>query len=242
MKIKSCIIAAVSSAILSSCSSVYMPNVPATPMFSKKGEFYAAAHTNWKGNLSGNFGVALGNHVAVIGNGSYIDYEKGNTQFKQHLYEGGLGYFTTFGAKRDRILEFYGGYGVGSTREADTRATTVGMQPVEWRQLNFEKIFVQSNFSRRRERIKLFGREREFNYGTVVRASFVRSQDLMVNDIPVENEENLFIEPMFFTRMQLNKSFQLQYTNGFNIGVVDNQYLKPGNAVFTLGIIYKLSR
>lgn len=46
-------------ACFSSCSSIYMPNVPATPMFKERGEVYVAAHSNIKGNISGNAGVAF---------------------------------------------------------------------------------------------------------------------------------------------------------------------------------------
>ena len=228
--------------LVSSCHSVYMPNVPATPMFSEQGEVYVAAHSNIKGNLSGSAAVAVGRHVAVMANGSYIDNDKGNRQFKQYLYEGGLGYFTTIGQDRSRVLEVYGGYGKGNTWDADTRATTTGMAPVETREMDFDKIFVQVNYSRKREHIRLFGKEREFNYGTAIRASHINMTAFELDGLPHGLEENLFVEPIFYTRMSLNKSFQLQYTNGFNIGVVNNEYLKAGNAVFTLGLIYKLSR
>lgn len=228
--------------VLSGCSSIYQPNVPATPMFANQGEVYAAAHSNIKGNASGNLAVAVGKHVAVMANGSYVDNSSGNQEYKQYMYEGGLGYFTTFGKKSDRIFELYAGYGLGNARDADTRATTTGMMPTEIREMDFEKIFVQANISRKRENVRLFGRSREFSYGTAIRGSFIRMKDFWIDGITSPVEENLFIEPVFYTRMQLNRSFQLQYTNGFNIGVVDNNYLKAGNAVFTLGLIYKFSK
>lgn len=228
--------------LMGSCKSIYMPNVPATPMFADKGEIYIAAHSNIKGNLSGSGAIAIGKHVAVLANGSYIDNKQGNRQFKQYLYEGGFGYFTTVGKDKSRILEVYGGYGIGNTWDADTRATTTGMAPVETREMNFDKIFVQINYSRKKEQVWILGKEREFNYGTAIRASHINMSSFEVDGLPQTLEENLFIEPVFFTRMSLNRSFQLQYTNGFNIGVVNNEYLKAGNAVFTLGLIYKLSR
>ncbi len=228
--------------LFSGCSSIYQPNVPATPMFSKQGEVYAAVHSNIKGNASGNLAAAVGKHVAVLGNGSYVDNTSGNKEYKQYMYEGGLGYFNTFGKDKSRIFEVYAGYGLGHARDADTRATTAGMMPVEVREMDFEKIFVQANLSRKRENVRLFGRDRQFSYGTAIRGSFVRMRDFWLDGVSGVREENLFIEPVFYTRMQLNRSFQLQYTNGFNIGVVDNNYLKAGNAVFTLGLIYKFSK
>jgi len=55
-------------------------------------------------------------------------------------------------------------------------------------------------------------------------------------------EENVYIEPVFFTRLELNKGFQIQYTNGWNFGLMDNQYLKAGNAVFTIGLVYNFGQ
>ncbi|MCL7987523.1 hypothetical protein M8998_06195 [Sphingobacterium sp. lm-10] len=242
MKNSFCVLYLAAAFIVSGCSSIYQPNVPATPMFANQGEVYAAAHANIKGNASGNLAVAVGKHVAVMANGSYVDNTSGNQEYKQYMYEGGLGYFTSFGKNSDRIFELYAGYGLGNARDADTRATTTGMAPTEIREMDFEKIFVQANISRKREDVRLFGRSREFSYGTAIRGSFIRMKDFWIDGLPSPPEENLFIEPIFYTRMQLNKSFQLQYTNGFNIGVVDNNFLKAGNAVFSLGLIYKFSK
>lgn len=226
---------------LGACSSIYMPNVPATPMFREQGEVYLAAHSNIKGNLSGNAGVAVGKHVAVIANGSYIDRgrENSNELFRQQLVEAGVGYFTKIGKEKRQVLEVYGGYGVGSSTEVDRRATTTGMQPVETRAMDFDKIFVQVNYSStRKQKLNLFGKKRDLNYGTAIRASRVAMTDFTINDLASPKEEAFFIEPLFFTRMELNKGFQLQYTNGFNFNVLDNDYLKAGNAVFTLGVTY----
>lgn len=228
---------------LSSCSSVYLPNVPATPMFNNKGEGYVAAHVNAKGNLSGNLGVAFTDHLAVIGNGSYINYHSDNNDFKQYLYEGGLGYYTVVGKAKRSVLEFYGGYGVGATTDIDKRASTTGTNPVETRDLDFNKIFVQANFSStRKNKINLFGKKRTLNYGTAIRLSRIKMGRFELNGVDTQLEENVYIEPVFFTRLELNKGFQIQYTNGWNIGLMDNQYLKPGNAVFTLGLIYNFGR
>jgi len=227
---------------LASCSSLYIPNVPATPMFQQKGEVHVAAHANIKGNLSGNAGVALGNHVALIANGSYIDQgdnSNKNELFKQYLVEGGLGYFTKIGPQKRQILEVYAGYGMGSSTEVDRRASTTGMMPVEVREMDFDKIFVQVNYSSsRRQKLQLFGNPRALNYGTAIRASRVGMTDFTIDGVSSPKEEALFIEPLFYTRMELNKGLQIQYTNGFNFNVVENTYLKAGNAVFTLGLTY----
>lgn len=229
--------------ILSSCSSIYMPNVPATPMFSKQGEGYLSGHVNLKGNVSGNAGVAISDHIGIIANGSYVNHKKQIKEFKQYLYEGGLGYFTTIGKSKRQIFEVYAGYGIGNSVETDLRSTTTGMQPVEIRDMDFEKIFVQVNYSStKKDKINLFGAKRELNYGTAIRMSRVAMKDFTVDAVDDEKEDNIFIEPVFFTRLALNRNWQLQYTTGFNIGVNSNEYLKAGNAVFTLGVSYNFGK
>lgn len=228
---------------LTGCSSVYLPNVPATPMFTNAGEGYLGAHVNVKGNLSGTAGVAFTDNLAIIANGSFIDNKTTNQDFKQHLIEGGLGYYTVVGHSGRSVLEFYGGYGIGSTRDVDKRASISGTDPVEIRDLDFNKIFVQANFSStRKNKLRLFGKQRTLNYGTAIRVSRIKMDRFDLNNAPAELEENLYIEPVFFTRMELNKGFQLQYTNGWNIGIMSNEYLKAGNAVFTLGLIYNFGK
>lgn len=228
---------------MASCSSVYLPNVPATPMFSNAGEGYLGAHVNVKGNLSGTAGIAFTDNLAIIANGSYINSKTDNQDFKQQLVEGGLGYYTVMGAQKRSVLEFYAGYGVGSTLDIDKRASTTGSDPVETRDLDFNKIFVQANFSStRKNKLRLFGKQRTLNYGTAIRLSRIKMDRFDLNHAPAALEENLFIEPVFFTRMELNKGLQLQYTNGWNIGLMSNDYLKAGNAVFTLGIIYNFGK
>ena len=226
--------------LLNSCSSMYMPNVPATPMFKEKGEGYVAGHINLKGNISGTAGVAVSEHIAVLGNGSFVDHGKvSNEHFKQWLAEGAVGYFTKMGKEKRQILELYAGYGIGSSQEIDQRAGVNGYEIVEDRYMDFDKIFVQLNYSSTRKRkINLFGGKKELNYGTAIRLSRVGMKNFTIDDVPALNEENYLIEPLFYTRLQLSKGWQIQYTNGFNIGLINNNYLKAGNSVFTLGFVY----
>lgn len=227
---------------ITSCSSIYMPNVPATPMFKERGETYVAAHANIKGNISANTGVAFGKNLAFIANGSYIDRgtSRSNDLFKQHLIEGGIGYFTTMGKLKLQVLEVYGGYGIGGSTQIERRAGVNGMEPTESREMNFDKIFVQVNYSSTRKRkLNLMGKRREMSYGTAIRGSRISMRDFTINDLPSQKEEAFFIEPLFYTRLALNNHLHLQYTNGFNFNVLDNNYLKAGNAVFTLGLTYK---
>ena len=233
-----------STVFLASCSSIYMPNVPATPMFKKSGEVYVGGHFNTKGNISANLGAAVSDHVAIIANGSSVNTgSSNNNYFRQWLTEGGIGYYTTMGKDKRQVFEMYAGYGVGNTKDFKQRASIYGYDLVESREMNFDKIFLQVNYSStRKKKINIFGDKKELNYGTAIRLSRVAMKDFVLNEVASPTEENYFIEPLFFTRMQLVNGLQVQYTNGFNIGLNNNEYLKAGNSVFTLGLVYTFGK
>lgn len=233
-------------ASFSGCSSLYMPNVPATPMLRESGEVYVAAHSSMKGNLSANAAVAISPHVALLANGSYREHAKESARqelFDQKMVEGGIGYFTKVGKAKKQLFEVYAGYGLGRSRQDDRRAGLRGMETQELREMDFDKIFVQVNYSStKQDRVQLFGKKRTISYGTAIRFSRVAMQDFKINQIEQTKEEAYFAEPLFFTRLELNKGLQLQYTNGFNVNLLSNEYLKAGNAVFTLGLAYNFYR
>lgn len=213
-------------------------------MFRHQGEVQLAAHVNPKGNMSGNAGLAITDHIALIASGSFVNYQSDNHDFKQYLYEAGVGYFANTGKANRNVLEVFAGYGLGATQDADKRATTTGTAPVEARQLDFNKVFLQANFSSTRaNKLTVLGKQRTLNYGTAIRVSRIKMNRFEVNGMAGQQlEENVYIEPVFFTRLALNNGVQLQYTNGWNFGLMDNQYLKAGNAVFTLGLVYNFGQ
>lgn len=226
--------------LLSSCSSMYMPNVPAAPMFKDAGEVYVSGNVNLRGNVSASGGVAISDHIGVIANGSYVDRKDSPTDFAQKMGELGIGYFTTFGQRRNRILEVYAGYGMGVVNEVDTRTSTAGHAIVESRDMDFDKIFVQVNYSStKREKIRLFGGDRALNYGTILRLSHVNMTDFKINQLDVHREQNVLIEPVFYTRMEIGRGWQIQYMTGMNFGLMNNEYLKAGHPISSLGILYK---
>ena len=102
-------------AVLSSCSSVYMPNTPNTPMLTNKGELYSGGHINFKGNASFTSAYAVTDHIGILLNGSFMNQNREKKAFRNNILEAGGGYFTTFGEKNQRVLEIYGGLGRGSS-------------------------------------------------------------------------------------------------------------------------------
>lgn len=228
----------------SGCSSIYMPNVPATPMLREQGEVYVAGHVNPKGNLSGSVAVAATDKIAVLGNASYVDQGvHSNEYMKQWLAEGALGYYTKIGKQKRQVFELYGGYGIGHALQEDKRATTQGYEAIETREMDFNKIFLQVNYSSTRDRrVNLFGEKLDLSYGTAIRISRIAMDSFQLDYKAYPKEENVFVEPVFYTRLQLINGLQLQYTSGFNIGLQRNEFLKAGNSVFTLGLVYNFGR
>jgi len=223
---------------ISGCSSAYMPNVPNTPMLSSKGELNAAGHVTLKGNVSINSAYAASEHFAVLLNGSVMNSSQSKKDFKHNLIETGAGYFTTFGNDKNRILEIYAGLGKGNSERIYKYKTSTGMLTEDRQEVNFKKTFFQVNYSsKRKQDLKLFGARFPLNYGTALRISHLKMTDFMRNDIEQVKEDNIFLEPVFFTRMAISNAVQIQYTSGSNFGLKNRKFLTAGNSVFSLGLV-----
>lgn len=215
-----------------------MPNVPNSPMLSARGELHASGHISLKGNVNINTAFAASDHLGVLFNGSFINQKRNKKDFRQDLVEGGIGYFTTFGADNSRIIEFYTGLGKGNTDRVFRNFNNDGTFTSDIQEVKFNKFFLQANYSSKEKKsLKLFGKTYPLNYGTVIRISHVKMKSFERNNINQPLEYNIFIEPVFFTRLKLNQNLQLQYTSGSNFGLKNRDFLTAGNSVFTLGIV-----
>ncbi|HEX7367196.1 MAG TPA: hypothetical protein VF273_08870 [Pelobium sp.] len=224
-----------------SCSSVYMPNVPNSPMLSAKNEIHASGHISLRGNLSFNTAYAVSDHVGVLFNGAFINQSKRRKDYNQDLVEAGAGYFTTFGKDKSRILEIYGGFGTGTTQRTYRNFESNGSVISDLQDVKFNKSFLQVNYSTKEKKsITLFSKKFPLNYGTIFRISHLRMTKFERNNIAQPFEDNIFIEPVFFTRLKLNQNFQLQYTTGSNFGLKNRDFMTAGSSVFTLGLIVNL--
>jgi hypothetical protein len=224
--------------LASSCSSIYIPNVPNTPMLSSAGELSASGHVSLKGNVSFNSAYAVSDHFGVLLSGALININRTKKDFRSSLLETGAGYFTTFGPNNDRILEIYTGLGRGSTERTYKERTDAGLLTADRQEVSFNKYFMQVNYSSKdKKNLKLFGRNFPLNYGTAVRVSYLNMSEFLRNDIIQPEEDNVFIEPVFYTRMALNKTVQLQYTSGSNFGLKNRKFLTAGSSVFTVGLV-----
>jgi hypothetical protein len=89
------------------CSPVYIPNLRNATLFENKGEIKATAYA-WR-SVNAQVAYALTNHVAVTANGAMSLA----SDIPRHQYgELGAGYFTKL---THFNLEFFGGYGFGTT-------------------------------------------------------------------------------------------------------------------------------
>ena len=222
----------------SSCSSVYMPNTPNTPMLSTKGELNTGGHITLKGNASFNSAYAVSDHFGVIVNGAMMNSNRTKKDFRHNLLEAGAGYFTTFGKDGTRILEVYTGLGRGSSDRTYKEKTSEGSLSYDRQETTFNKYFLQVNYSSKNKKsFRLFRREFPLNYGTALRASYLKMDEFTRNDITQPTEDNIFLEPIFFTRMVLSPAVQLQYTTGSNFGLKNRKFLTAGNSVFSVGFV-----
>jgi hypothetical protein len=225
------------SLLFASCSSVYMPNVPNTPMLSANGELHASGHVSLKGNVSLNTAYAVSDHIGVLANGSFMKSETSKKDFDQSLFEGGVGYFDTFGPDNSRIFELYAGMGTGGTDRIYKDVTSTGVN-YDRQEFSFNKLFVQANYSsKNRAALRLFGKELPLNYGTALRISYLNMGKFTRNEVAQPTEDNVFLEPIFFTRLALSNSIQLQHTSGSNFGLMNRKFLTAGNSVFSFGIV-----
>ncbi|TGE23406.1 hypothetical protein [Hymenobacter metallicola] len=229
---------------LSSCSSLYFPPPPQAPLLTQKGEFSGGLHTNFSQNTALQGAYALGDHIGVQGSASFLRSDKkqsffgsrNNRKYEEHNFgEVGLGYFTRM--QDQRVLEFYGGYGFGDGKRTERRegATTQTLEG------NLQKYYLQANFSKKLSKTwHFFNHDWPVSYGMALRASYVQLHDFKIDGKPQEMEDNVFLEPISFTRISVLGPIQFQMISGSNFGLRSRKYLKAANSVFQLGIIVNL--
>lgn len=219
------------------CVSTYMPNVPNVPMFTEKGELSAGGHITPKGNITFNTAYAVSDNIGVMLNGSMLNQERKKRDFRHNLIEAGAGYFTTFGPNQNRVLEVYGGFGGGSSDRTE-KEEVEGVMAYTRREARFKKYFAQVNFSSKKKRSwRILGNDYPLNYGTALRMSYVNMHKHLLNGETQANESNIFLEPIFYTRLALSPHVQLQYTSGSNFGLRNRKALTAGYSVFSLGFV-----
>jgi len=225
--------------LFSSCSSIYMPNVPNTPMLSQQGEFSGGLHGSLKGNFSLNGAYAISDHFGVIGSTSYMNSKRTKKDYKHKLFEVGGGYFNTFGPDDNRIIEIYAGYGNAKTnrvfRNYDENDVLTG---TDFEEATYNKTFLQVNYSSKKaSNLRLFGTDFPINAGTALRITSAEMKTFMRNGVGQMREGNVFLEPIFFTRMKVSETVQLQYTTSGTFGLNSREFMNANNSLFTIGAV-----
>ena len=224
--------------LFASCSSVYVPTVPNTPMLSAQGEFSGGAHINLKGDANFNGAYAVSNHIGVLLGGALMKDERTAKDIRRKQFEAGMGYFNTFGPDHNRMLEIYEGVGTGSNNRTYRDYDDGKLISTELQEVNYSKTFLQVNYSsKKNKKFHLFGNNYPLNYGTALRVSHVSMGTFLINGVAQSKEDNIFLEPVFFTRMRLSKAVQLQYTTSYNLGLKNRKYMTAGNSIFSVGAV-----
>lgn len=232
------------SLFLTCCSSIYMPNVPNTPMLSQQGEFSGGLHGSLKGNFSLNGAYAVSDHFGVLASTSYMNMEKAKRDYKHKLFEVGGGYFNTFGPDDNRIIEIYAGYGNAKTnrvfRNYDDNDV---LMSTDFEEATYNKTFLQVNYSSKKStNLRLLGHDFPINSGTALRITSAEMKTFMRNGIGQLREGNLFLEPIFFTRMKVSETVQLQYTTSGTFGLNSREFMNANNSLFTIGAVINVGR
>lgn len=221
---------------LTGCSSLYFPPPPHAPLLTHQGEIYGSISTNLQGNtaLQGAYGVT--DHLGVAGTFSSMHRKKTKRTENIDFGEASVGYFTKLPDKR--VLEVYVGGGGGKTERIERDD-----EQVVTRRLNgtLSKAFAQVNYARKKsDNIRLFNHDFPLTYGAALRMSYVQLNNFQINGVATPGENNVFFEPITFTRTQIAGPVQLQLLSGQIFGFRSNKYLKAANSVFQVGIVVNL--
>lgn len=207
-------------------------------MLTTKGEFSGGAHISLKGNGNFNGAYAVSNHIGVLLSGAYMKYERNRKDFEHQLIEAGAGYFDTFGPDKNRIIEVYAGIGSGKTLRTYREFDSGVLVRTELQKVDYSKTFLQVNYSSKKNKnLHLFGNDYPINYGTALRISHVGMDAFLIDGTAQPKEDNIYLEPIFFTRMRLSDAVQLQYTSSGNFGLKNRKYMTAGNSIFSIGAV-----
>ncbi len=221
-------------AAATSCAPVYLPNTRNTPLFRGAGEFQGSV---WLGSgLNGHLAYAMTDHVAVLGNVSFVssaeNRQSGGQQFdftKTHLfYEGGLG---VFGRNRAARYELFAGYGMGQGNSLanygffGTAAVVADGK--------YTRIFVQPSIGTN---------NRKFNLAFTPRISLVDFSEFKADTrvhVPSEGPQ-LFVESALTAKFPIKGNLHGMFQAGLNVPVPSEVYFEFPNFQFGFGVQVQL--
>lgn len=218
---------------LGACSSLYFPPPPQVPLLTQQGEWSGSLQTNFSQNTSLQGAYAATNHLGIMGSASFLHTDKKKRAEDHDFGELGVGYYTRI--RDTRVLEFYGGVGAGKTKRVERTPTEGVTRTLEG---NLTKYFLQANYtSKDHKSFHVLGRDWPINYGTALRISYMQLDNFRLDGLGHAPEDNVFLEPITYTRIQLAGPVQFQIISGSNFGLRHRKYLKAANSVFQFGIV-----
>jgi hypothetical protein len=219
--------------LLASCSSLYFPPPPQVPLLTQEGEWSGTLQTNFSQNTSVQGAYSPINHLGVMGSVSFLHTDKKKRAEDHDFGEVGLGYYTRI--RDTRVLELYGGVGLGKTKRVERTPDEGVTRTLEG---NLTKYFVQANYtSKDHKSFHVLGRDWPVNYGTALRVSYMQLDKFRIDGQAAAPEDNVFLEPITYTRIELVGPVQFQLISGSNFGLRHRKFLKAANSVFQFGLI-----
>lgn len=191
--------------VLQSCKPLYLPNPANVPMLTTEGEFNAQLSVGTS-FLDGQFAFSPLDHFGVMANVSGHNSGPNSNHF---LVEGGAGYYGSPDSGK-LVLDFYGGFGIGSTRAQETSLGTTTTAKG-----NFLRAFVQPS-------IGFCSSIVDANF--CIKGSFISMQEYVpVNSTVFTRHNNFFVEPLFTTKVGW-KYFKVFGQIGFSIPMVPLEF------------------
>jgi hypothetical protein len=196
--------------LLSSCATVYRPNMTATPLFTEKGQVaLEGAYSRDGVNVSA--AAAVSPAIAVMATGQFNRNARRNNLDRQpangNYGEIGVGYFKK--VKNKFIVETYAGFGKGNMTDY--------AQPVDQvyeEKLDFSKIFVQPNIAYRVD---------DFDFIFTPRVAYVigtykgRDSDIVGTALDATKKVQFFSAEPTLTLAYGSSKFKGYFQGGINI-------------------------
>ena len=197
------------SLLLTNCSSLYIPTTPNIPLFKKGNEFQLEATASLNG-VNGKSAYSPFKHFALQCNAQYViePYVLDSIRKGHNYYEGAGG--TYFCLRNRTILEFYGGYGLGSSTYGDP--LFIQEKYLQSAKGNYKKMYGQVNLGNHKW-IK------NGACGLSVRSGNVRYTYDYANFKWLNGKtiDHYFIETYMFVSKQINKRISLVGYYGFTL-------------------------
>ncbi len=190
--------------LLSSCTTVYIPNEINAPGFCRPNQIKAGISVANSGtNLQA--GYSFSKKIAAIGDISYLD-KKGNEPRFQRQWGLGLGYFTRIGKEDSMYYEIFGGYSMATTNSSYEDSELTNGPGYE--NADYYRFFVTNNISVLQEFFDIIISVRLSYY------NFTRYESHEI--INPEKPVGLGIEPALKIRMG-SEYFKIKFQVGYNL-------------------------